>query len=104
MAFRVEFVIPTDVSLPSHRVENYDKENNAESMMCELDLAYKKREQALIWTTASNQVIAKYYNRRFHPRVFKAKDLVLKKILVPELELGSFGRKWDRPFMVIDVI
>ena len=31
-------------------------------MMAELDLVEEKREQALIYTIARNQVIAKYYN------------------------------------------
>ena len=93
IAFGVETVIPADVSLTSYQIENYDEENNAEWMMSDLDLLDEKREQALIWTTVHNQVVARYYSRRFHPRIFKARDLVLKKVLVREPDLGSFGPK-----------
>ena len=82
MAFGVEAVIPAKVGLPSYRVENYDGENNAEHMIAKLDLVKEKREQVLIRTTAHNQVVAKYYNKKFHPRTFKAVDLVFKKVLV----------------------
>ena len=47
MAFGVEVVIPVEVGLP------------------ELDLVEEKREQALIRTTARNQVVARYYDKKF---------------------------------------
>ena len=103
-AFSVEAIIPVEVGLSSYRVENYDEENNTEQMMAELDLVEKKREQALIWTAAHNQVVAKYYNKKFRPKTFKVGDMIIKNVLVQESGLGSFGPKWDRPFRVTDVM
>ena len=85
MAFGMETVRPTEVGLLSHWVENYDEENNTEQITAKLNLIEKKkkkREQAFIYTSTRNQVIAKYYNKKFHSRTFKIGDLVLKKILV----------------------
>ena len=73
-------------------------------MMAELDLVKEKREQALIYTTAHNQVVAKYHNKRVQSRNFKIGDLVLKKVLVKKPGLGSFGPKWEGQFRVTDVV
>lgn len=54
IAFSVEAVILVEVDLPSLRVENYDKESNAEQLILELVLIKEKRKQALIRTTARN--------------------------------------------------
>ena len=69
-------------------------------MLPELDLVEERREQALIRTAARNQVVARYYDKRFRPRVFRIGDFVLKKVLVQEPGLGWFGPKWDGPYTV----
>ena len=66
--------------------------------MPELDLVEEKREQALIRTAACNQVVARYYYKKFRLRVFRVGDLVLKKILIQKPRLGSFGPKWDEQY------
>ena len=104
MAFGVEAVIPAEVGLPSHRVEYYNEEDNTEQMLPELDLIEEKREQALIRTAARNQVVARYYDKRFRPRVFWVGDFVLKKVLVQEPGLGSFGPKWEGPYRITEVV
>lgn len=45
-----------------------------------------------------------YYDKKFRPRVFWISDLVLKKVLVQEPGLGSFGPKWDGPYRITDVV
>ena len=104
MAFGVEAVIPVEVGLPSHRVEYYNEEDNAEQMLPELDLVEEKREQALIRTAVRNQVVAQYYDKKFRPRVFRVGDFVLKKVLVQEPGLGSFGPKWEGPYKITEVM
>lgn len=73
-------------------------------MMAELDLVEEKRDQALICTTACNQVITKNYNKRFQPRTFNVGDLVLKKVWVQKPKLGSFGPKWEGAFRIISIV
>ena len=82
MAFGVEVVIPAEVGLPSLCVESYDEEDNAKWLMSVLDLVEEKREQVLIRTAVRNQVVAKYYDKKFRPRVFRVGYLVLKNVLV----------------------
>ena len=65
MAFGVEAIIPAELGLPSLCFENYDEEDNVEQMMPTLDLVEEKREQAFIRTTACNQVVTIYYNKKF---------------------------------------
>lgn len=93
MAFDIEAVILAEVGLLSNCVENYDKENNAERLMTELDPVEEKKERARIWTITHNRVVASYYNKKFWPKIFKEGDLVLKKVLVQEPGLGWFGPK-----------
>lgn len=104
MTFGVKAIIPAEMGLSSYQVENYDEEANTDQMMAELNLIEEKREQALILITTRNQVVAIYYNKKFQPRTFKVKDLVLKKVLIQNPELGSFSPKWEGPFMVIGII
>ena len=73
-------------------------------MMPVLDLVEEKREQALIRITARNQVIARYYDKKFRPWFFKVLDLILKKVLVQEPGLGLFGPKWDGPYRITEII
>ena len=104
MAFGVEAVIPAETGLPSYRVENFDEATNADQIAAELDLVEEKREQATIKMAARNQVVARYYNKRFRPREFKVGDLVLKKVIVPQPGLGAFGPKWEGPLRVIGIV
>ncbi|GMN53228.1 hypothetical protein TIFTF001_022360 [Ficus carica] len=47
---------------------------------------------------------ARYYDKKFRPRVFRVGDLVMKMVLVQEPELGSFGPKWDGPYMITGIV
>ena len=85
-------------------VEGYDEEDNVEQMLPELDLVEEKREQALIRTAVRNQVVARYYDNKFRPRIFRVGDLVLNRVLVQEPSLGSFCPKWDRPYRIIEIV
>ena len=78
MAFGVEDVIPIEMGLPSHWVKNYDDENNIEQMMIKLDLVEKGENKPL----SGPPLAIKYYNKKFCPRTFNVRDLVLKKVLV----------------------
>ena len=64
----------------------------------------EKRERALIQIAVCNQVVTRYYDKKFRPKIFKKGDLVLNKILVQEPRLGSFGPKRDGLFRVTEVI
>ena len=72
--------------------------------MSALYVIEEKREQALIRTATRNQVVARYYEKKFQPRVFRVGDLVLKKILIQEPGLGSFSPKWDEPYRITEVV
>ena len=72
--------------------------------MTELDLVDEKREQTVIHTIIRNQVVTKYYNKRFQPKTFKVGDPVLKKVMVQKPRLGSFGPKLEGPIRVIGIV
>ncbi|GMN59472.1 hypothetical protein TIFTF001_028562 [Ficus carica] len=60
--------------------------------------------QALIRMAVRNQIVARYYDKKFRLRVFRVGDLVMKRVLVQELGLGSFGPKWDGPYTITGIV
>lgn len=72
-------------------------------MALELDLAEEMRECALIHIAAYQQELSKKYNKAVHPRLFKIRDWVLRKVLGNTVVLaeGKLGANWEGPYKVI---
>ena len=64
LVFRTETVIPTEVGLPSYRVENFTKQENNVALLKNLDFLDEMRDQAAIQFIAQKHLVAKYYNFR----------------------------------------
>ena len=70
LAFEFEVVIPLKVGFPTIRIEAYDIGNSEEVLAQDLYLAYKGRENALIWITDYQKQLAKAYNQKVQHRIF----------------------------------
>ena len=103
LVFGTEAVIPTEVGLPSYRVENYAEQGNNVAL---LDFLEEKRDQVVIRSAAWKHLVAKYYNSRVRPRSFLPRDLVLRRVFqnTQELGVGAFGPNWEGPYKVIRVV
>ena len=106
LVFGTETVIPTEVGLPSYKVENYSKQENEVALLKNLDLLEEKRDRAAIRLATQKNVVAKYYNSRVRPRSFLPRDLVLRKIFQNTQEPGvrAFGPNWEDPYKVLRII
>ena len=66
LAYGIEAVIPTEVSLPTIRTDTPDSEN-AESIVRELDVSDELREAAAIRIASYQRRLANSYNKRVKP-------------------------------------
>ena len=55
LVFGTEAVIPTEVGLPSYRVENFTEQENNAAILENLDFQEERRDQALIQTVAQKK-------------------------------------------------
>ena len=67
LVFGTEVVIPTEVGLPSYKIENYTEQDNDVALMENLDFLEERRDQATIRSATQKQLVAKYYNARVRP-------------------------------------
>ena len=79
LAYGSEAVIPTEIEFPTHRVQMYDLQKNAEERRLDLDLIEERREDAEIRQASYQQRTTRFYNQRVKQRPIAVGDLVLKK-------------------------
>ena len=78
LTYGFEAVVPTEISLPSYRVANYDDQLNEEALRVELDLVEEKRDQAYLRMAVFKQRVLHRFNKWVKYRSFQVGDLVLK--------------------------
>ena len=98
----MEVVIPTEVGLPTIRIDTPDSEN-AESIVRELDVSDELREAAAIRITSYQRCLVNSYNRQVKPREFQPGDLVLRKVFenTADPTAGKFQPNWEGPYVVM---
>ena len=74
-------MIPTEVSLCSARVAEFDPVQNVDLMMEHLDWLEECKEAATIRLAEYQQKLAQRYNRNVKGREFSAGELVLRKVV-----------------------
>ncbi|XP_022850056.1 uncharacterized protein LOC111372112 [Olea europaea var. sylvestris] len=98
LAFGLEATIPIEVSLPTIR----KLETNKETQTAEhLDLLEEVREQASLRTASYQNRTAKHFNKKVKNRRFRAGDLVLRKAEAATHQPGKLGPTWEGPYEVI---
>ena len=105
LTFGTEAIIPLDIGLLVLRVESFDPQQNENQLQANLDLLKKAREQASIPMAAYRHRVAKYYNSRVKSKIFRLRDLVLRRTEVSKpTEVGKLSPKWEGPYQIIKVI
>ena len=99
-------VAPVEVGLKSPRVEFAHTGHNEEILLLNLDLLEEKREHVLRRVEDYHRKIAKYYDQRVRPRIFKPDDLVLKKLMPAKKNPthGKVGLNWEGPYVVSRIV
>ncbi|CAL1413287.1 unnamed protein product [Linum trigynum] len=103
LTFGAEAVTPTEVALPTLRVQYFNEGNNV-SMAHELDMLDERRVGALRKLIEDKEQLAKYYNSKLKPHHIEEGDLVLRKVFRPNPNHGKLAAKWEGPFVVREVI
>jgi len=97
LALRVEAVIPVEIGSPSFRIQHYNPGFNSTGLKLHLDLLEEKREDARVRTSAYQEKVARYYNKRVKPRSFNTGDWVLRRITTAAKDPteGKLGPVWE---------
>ena len=105
LAFGMKTIIPLDIRLPTLRTECFELENNQAQVWANLDFLDSVRGQALVWTVAYQQKVAKYYNFKVKTKVFQVDNLVLRESKVSQpTEVRKLSPKWKESYVIIRVI
>ena len=101
LTYGMEVVIPTKIGLPTIRTATPES-GNAESITRELDMTDEQREVTTILITSFQRCLENSYNKRVKPRVFRPRDLVLRKIFknTADPTAGKFQPNWEGPYVV----
>eukprot|EP00258_Populus_trichocarpa_P025576 XP_024441595.1 uncharacterized protein LOC112324178 [Populus trichocarpa] len=104
LVYGMEAIMPLEVEIPSMRIlkdAELDESEWARLRFEQLNLIDERRLAAICHHQLYQSRIAKAYNKKVKPRVFKEGDLVLKKI---SLALGEDQSKWapnyEGPYVV----
>ena len=104
LAYGSEAVIPAEVHMASHRVKEYQAEENAVQFHLNLDLIDEVRMDAEQRIARYKNLMARQYDAMVKPRRFNIGDLVLKKVTLATRNpaYGKLGPNWEGPYKVIN--
>ena len=68
-------IIPTEIGMPTIRIEVLE-----EAITKDLDTTYELREVVAVRITSYKKRLENLHNRRVKPRIFKAGELVLRRV------------------------
>ena len=104
LAYGSEAVIPAKVHMASHRVKEYQAEENKVQLRLNLDLIDEVRMDAEQRTARYNNLMARQYDAMVKPRRFNIRDLILKRIILATRNpaYGKLGPNWEGPYRVIN--
>ena len=100
LAYRVEAMIPVEVSIPSIRHETYDQAGNQTLQCYELNLLEEKCDHAALRITSYKNWFES--NSKVKEIRFREGDLVLRKVLpnTKEVNVGVLGSNWEGPYVI----
>ena len=104
LAYGSEAVIPAEVHMASHRVKEYQAEENEVQLRLNLDLIDEVRMDAEQRTARYKNLMARQYDAMVKPRRFNTGDLVLKRVtlVTRNPSYGKLGPNWEGPYRVIN--
>uniref|UniRef100_A0A2N9FA17 Uncharacterized protein n=1 Tax=Fagus sylvatica TaxID=28930 RepID=A0A2N9FA17_FAGSY len=103
LAYGVEAVIPLEVGIPTIRTTNFTVQSNEDNLRKDLDLLEERRDMATVRLASYHQRIKKEHDKNISHRVFRIRDLVLRKVMANTRKPneGKLGPNWEGPYKVI---
>ena len=90
-----------ELGLPSPRVAAHRPEANSEQLRGNLDLLEEAREMAQVRMAMYQRRVARYYNSKVRPKLFRIGDLVLRRAKASQpAEGGKLAPNWEGPYRV----
>lgn len=83
--------IQVEIRILSHRVANFNIEDNDQSLRENLDLVEEKCDATTIHTATYQRRMEKYFNVKVKNQAFNMGDLVLKNVLVKNPANGKLA-------------
>ena len=100
LAFGAEAVLPIELTIPSHRAENFNLARNSEALAAEVDLLEERREEAAQRAAVFRQNMVNQHRKLVKPKEFQVGDLVLRNIPATGTRVKKLEEKWEGPFIV----
>ncbi|KAI3794715.1 hypothetical protein L1987_37350 [Smallanthus sonchifolius] len=103
LVFSSEAVIPAEIGVATHRINNQDQHQNNAEVMQNLDLLEEARDHARIREARYKQKMESYYSKKGKNECFKVGDLVLQNNGASRQEdTGKLGPKWEGPYQIAE--
>ncbi len=102
LAYGVEAVIPLEIELPIIQTTDFDVGINEDSLRKDLDLLEERRDMVVIRLASYQQRMKREHDKNMRPRVFRAEDLVLRKVMTNTRKVndGKLGPNWEGLYKV----
>ena len=82
-----------------------NEHQNSQGLKANLDFLEEKWEEAQVRMAAYRQKVARYYNFRVKNKVFRARDLVLRRAAVSQpQDRGKLASNWEGPYEVKEIV
>ena len=78
VTYRMEAIVPTKIGMPTLRTDILEL-SNTESVIKDLDMADELSEAVVVRIAPYHRRLENLFNRRVKPRMFKPRDLILRK-------------------------
>ena len=91
LTYGMEAIVPTKIAMPKLRTD-IPEQSNTESVIKDLDMADELSKAAAVRIASYHHRLANLCNRRMRPRVFRQRDLVLRKVF--ENTVDSSAKKF----------
>nr|GEX60336.1 reverse transcriptase domain-containing protein [Tanacetum cinerariifolium] len=105
LTYGTEAVIPTEIEMPTYRMEAVDMVSNDEELRLNLDLLEERRECGAIRKAKAKSKMTKYYNTRVCGVTFKPGDFVYRSNDTSHTVAGGKqGPKWEGPYEVTEAL
>ncbi|OMP07825.1 Integrase, catalytic core [Corchorus capsularis] len=104
LAFGTEAVIPTELTILTLRIRNFQAPRNEEELRTNLDLVEEMRMEAQLKQANRSQQVNQYLNKRV--QTIQEGDLVLRnfKASKPTGEKKKLSPNWEGPYQVVEVL
>ena len=103
LAFRMEAMIPIEISMSTTKTTVQDQKDNNEKLIRQLDWVDEKRDDTAIRIASYHQKTIAQYNKRARPRFFRPGSLVLRKVFENTTKVKSrkLQANWEGSYIVI---